>query len=134
MAQKGKTRKARKGGGWFTRNSKSFNNVKNNAASALKNIKKLNEKASVQGKAKTAATRRWDYQGLEKKKDKLLIQRRRTEEDLEDIDKKQKHMINEELIKQAQQWAKAAWLKTPALKSIYLHKERKWQNKSYEIK
>jgi hypothetical protein len=102
----GKTRKLRKGGGWFSKNSRMLSNVRRNASNALSEIKQSNAKASVKDKAKTAATRRWDYQRLEKKKDDLIIERRHAEEDIKDIDKKQELIVQEELKKEAEKWVK----------------------------
>jgi hypothetical protein len=101
----GKTRKLRKGGGWFSR-SKSANNIKTAASNALSEIKQTNAKTTVKNKARAAATRRWDYQRLEKKKDDLIIQRRHAEEDIKEIEDKQELMIKEELKKEAEKWLK----------------------------
>lgn len=108
MGPSRKTRKAR-GGGWFTRNSKASNaNVKRAANAAKSKIKETNAKAAVQRKAETAAANRRDYKALDTKKDKLIIERRKAAATIEDIEKEQKRMVNEELVKEAEKWAQSA--------------------------
>ena len=107
MGQSRKTRRAR-GGGWFTRNSKASNaNVKRAANAAKSKIKETNAKAAVQRKAETAAANRSDYRSLDAKKDKLIIERRKAAATIEEIEKDQKRMVNEELVKEADKWVKS---------------------------
>lgn len=108
MADSRKTRKNRKGGGWFTKNNKmSDANIKRAANAAKSKIKETNAKAAVNRKAETAAANRSDYRALDTKKDKLIIERRKAASEIEDIESRQKRMIQEETIKEAEKWMKS---------------------------
>lgn len=105
MAQSRKTRKLRKGGGWFSKEAQKSNaNVKRASNNALGKIKESNAKATVKRKAETAAANRRDYKALDAKKDKLILERRKAAATIEDIDREQKRMVNEELKKEAEKW------------------------------
>lgn len=109
MAQKRGTRKVRRGGGWFTRNSKASNgNVKRAANLAKSKIKESNARDAVMRKAEFSAGQRSDYKALQRKNDELILQRKKAMTEQEEIKEKQKRIINEEIVKQAEQWEKAA--------------------------
>lgn len=109
MAQKRGTRKLRKGGGWFTRNSKASNgNVKRAAEQVKSKIKEANARESIVKKAELSAGQRSDFRALVRKNDQLIIERKKAMTEQEEIKEKQKRIINEEIIKQAEQWEKAS--------------------------
>ena len=109
MAQKRGTRKLRKGGGWFTRNSKASNGDVKRAAELVKSkIKEANARESIIKKAGFSAGQRSDYRALMKKNDELILQRKKAMTEQEEIKEKQKRIINEEIVKQADQWERAA--------------------------
>lgn len=105
MAKSRRTRKLRKGGGWFSSEAKKSNsNVKRASNNAIGKIKESNARATVKRKAETAAANRRDYKALDAKKDKLILERRKAAAAIEDIDRDQKRMVNEELKKEAEKW------------------------------
>lgn len=109
MAQKRGTRKARRGGGWFTRNSKASNGDVKRAANAAKaKIKETNARDAVLRKAEFAAGQRSDYRALVDKNDKLILERKKALTEQEEIKEKQKRIINEEIVKQADEWERVA--------------------------
>jgi len=109
MAQSRRTRKLRRGGGWFSSEAKKSNaNIKRASNDAIGKIKESNAKATVRKKAETAAANRRDYKTLDAKKDKLILERRKAAASIEDIEKEQKRMVNEELKKEAEKWLQQA--------------------------
>ena len=74
------------------------------AQAALADIKETNAKGTVKNKAKAAAANRRDYRALEDKKDKLIIDRRKAQISIEDIEKEQKYIVYEEEEKEAKKW------------------------------
>jgi hypothetical protein len=105
MSQSRRTRKLRRGGGWFSSEPKKSNaNIKRASNDAIGKIKESNAKATVRRKAETAAANRRDYKALDAKKDKLILERRKAAATIEDIEKDQKRMVNEELKKEAEKW------------------------------
>jgi hypothetical protein len=109
MGQTRRTRRLRRGGGWFSGEGKKSNaNVKRASNNAIGKIKESNAKATVRRKAETAAANRRDYKSLDAKKDKLIIDRRKAAATIEEIEAQQKRMVNEELKKQADKWIENA--------------------------
>jgi len=105
MVQMKRTRKLRKGGGWFSRaQTKSNTNTIRNAQNALGKIKETNARTTVKNKAKTSAANRRDFKTLEDKKDKLIIKRRNDQIEIDEIEKKQKLIVYEEEKKEAEKW------------------------------
>jgi predicted nucleic acid-binding Zn-ribbon protein len=74
------------------------------AQAALGEIKETNARGTVKNKAKAAAANRRDFKALEDKKDKLIIDRRKAQISIEDIEKEQKLIVYEEEKKEAEKW------------------------------
>ncbi len=108
MAPNRKTRKVRRGGGWF---SKSRNvNLKGSAANvqtaASKAMQSVDGEAkdSVKAKAQAAVSQRADYKKLDDKIEKLITERRNALEELEKLEKEKKNLLNQEIRKEANLW------------------------------
>ena len=111
MAPNRKTRKVRRGGGWF---SKSRNvNLKGSAANvqtaATKAMSSVDGEAKdgVKAKAQTAASQRADYKKINEKIEQLITERRNALEELEKLEKEKKNLLNQEIRKEANLWVEA---------------------------
>lgn len=107
MAPNGNTRKLRRGGGWFTRNSRGTNsNIEKMADAAKSKITPTEAKKDVDDAAREAAYKRWDWQRIRKAREKLVVMINNAGNELKEMKKKQERILNEEFVKAAENWAK----------------------------
>jgi low affinity Fe/Cu permease len=108
MAPNRKTRKVRRGGGWFgkSRNANLKGSAANVQTAATKAMQSVDGEAKdgVKSKAQVAVSQRSDYKKIDQKIEKLITERRNALEELEKLEKEKKNLLNQEIRKEANLW------------------------------